>query len=137
MFLELRDYYVNAVRLHVTAADALVRRGVDRTTSDNRLIGAPGQHLPIFTEPVQNGIICAAEGCGRHPFEACQNDCYGHSNDCDDGRPFSPQLMTGTGFQVNQVTDGQGMISAIKILADGSGDDWLTRRLCACWRPPY
>jgi hypothetical protein len=36
MFLELRDYYVNAVRLHVIAADALVRRGVDKTTSDNR-----------------------------------------------------------------------------------------------------
>ena len=36
MFLELRDYYVNPVRLHVTAAGTLVRRGVDRTTSDNR-----------------------------------------------------------------------------------------------------
>jgi hypothetical protein len=30
LFLELSDYYVNAVRLHVTAADALVRLGVDR-----------------------------------------------------------------------------------------------------------
>jgi hypothetical protein len=40
MFLELRDDYVNAVRLHVTAADALVRRGVDRTTSDNRRYAA-------------------------------------------------------------------------------------------------
>jgi hypothetical protein len=41
MFLELRDYYVNTVRLHVTAADALVRRGVDRTTSDNRRLSYP------------------------------------------------------------------------------------------------
>ena len=41
MFLELRDDYVNAVRLHVTAADALVRRGVDRTTSDNRRSARP------------------------------------------------------------------------------------------------
>ncbi len=30
LFLELIDYYVNAVRLHVYAADVLVRRGVDR-----------------------------------------------------------------------------------------------------------
>src|SRR5215469_10597035 len=29
-FSELSDYYVNAIRLHVTAADALVRLGVDR-----------------------------------------------------------------------------------------------------------
>jgi hypothetical protein len=30
MFLELGGYYVNAVRLHVYAAGALVRRGADR-----------------------------------------------------------------------------------------------------------
>ena len=30
MFLELGDYYVNAVQLHVHAADVLVRRGVHR-----------------------------------------------------------------------------------------------------------
>ncbi len=29
LFLELSGYYVNAVRLHVNAADVLVRRGVD------------------------------------------------------------------------------------------------------------
>ena len=29
LFLELSGYYVNAVRLHVTATDVLVRRGVD------------------------------------------------------------------------------------------------------------
>ena len=29
LFLELSGYCVNAVRLHVTAADVLVRRGVD------------------------------------------------------------------------------------------------------------
>jgi hypothetical protein len=34
--LELSSCYASAVRLHVTAAGALVRRGVDRTTSDNR-----------------------------------------------------------------------------------------------------
>ena len=33
LFLELSGYYVNAVQLHVTAADALVRRGVDRDDS--------------------------------------------------------------------------------------------------------
>ena len=30
LFLELNGYYVNAVRLHVNAADILVRRGVNR-----------------------------------------------------------------------------------------------------------
>ena len=30
LFLELSSHYVNAVRLHVYAADVLVRRGVDR-----------------------------------------------------------------------------------------------------------
>ena len=30
LILELSGYYVNAVRLHVYAADVLVRRGVDR-----------------------------------------------------------------------------------------------------------
>ena len=30
LFLELSDYGVNAVRLHVYAADALVRLGVDK-----------------------------------------------------------------------------------------------------------
>jgi hypothetical protein len=29
LFLELSGYYVNAVQLHVNAADALVRRGID------------------------------------------------------------------------------------------------------------
>ena len=33
LFLELSGYCVNAVRLHVYAADALVRRGVDRDGS--------------------------------------------------------------------------------------------------------
>ena len=30
LFLELGGYYVNAVQLHVNAADVLVRRGIDR-----------------------------------------------------------------------------------------------------------
>ena len=30
LFLELSGYYVNAVQLHVHAADALVRRGIHR-----------------------------------------------------------------------------------------------------------
>jgi hypothetical protein len=30
LFLELNSYYVNAVQLHVYAADALVSHGVDR-----------------------------------------------------------------------------------------------------------
>jgi hypothetical protein len=30
LFLELNGYGVNAIRLHVNAADVLVRRGVDR-----------------------------------------------------------------------------------------------------------
>ncbi len=30
LFLELNGYYVNAVRLHVYAAEVLVRYGVDR-----------------------------------------------------------------------------------------------------------
>ena len=30
LFLELSGYYVNAVQLHVNAADVLVRCGVDR-----------------------------------------------------------------------------------------------------------
>ena len=33
LFLELSGYYVNAVRLHVNAADVLVRRGIDRDGS--------------------------------------------------------------------------------------------------------
>ena len=33
LFLELSGYHVNAVQLHVTAAGALVRRGVDRDDS--------------------------------------------------------------------------------------------------------
>ena len=33
LFLELIGYSVNAVRLHVNAADVLVRRGVDRNGS--------------------------------------------------------------------------------------------------------
>ena len=33
LFLELTGYGVNAVQLHVNAADALVRRGVDRDDS--------------------------------------------------------------------------------------------------------
>jgi hypothetical protein len=33
LFLELSGYYVNAVRLHVNAADVLVRYGVDRVGS--------------------------------------------------------------------------------------------------------
>ena len=33
LFLELSGYYVNAVQLHVHAADVLVRRGVDRDGS--------------------------------------------------------------------------------------------------------
>ena len=33
LLLELSGYYVRAVRLHVNAADALVRRGVDRDGS--------------------------------------------------------------------------------------------------------
>jgi hypothetical protein len=33
LFLELSGYYVNAVQLHVTAADALVRRGIHREDS--------------------------------------------------------------------------------------------------------
>jgi len=32
-FLELSSYYVNAVQLHVHAADVLVRRGMDRDGS--------------------------------------------------------------------------------------------------------
>jgi hypothetical protein len=35
LFLELNGYYVDAVRLHVHAADVLVRCGVDRKASDN------------------------------------------------------------------------------------------------------
>ena len=33
LFLELSGYYVNAVQLHVNAADVLVRLGVDRDGS--------------------------------------------------------------------------------------------------------
>jgi hypothetical protein len=33
LFLELSGYYVNAIQLHVNAADALVRRGVYREDS--------------------------------------------------------------------------------------------------------
>jgi hypothetical protein len=33
LLLELSGYYVNAVQLHVNAADALVRRGVDSEDS--------------------------------------------------------------------------------------------------------
>ena len=33
LFLELSGYCVNVVRLHVNAADVLVRRGVDRDGS--------------------------------------------------------------------------------------------------------
>ena len=36
LFLELSGYCVNAARLHVNAADVLVRRGIDGTASDNR-----------------------------------------------------------------------------------------------------
>jgi hypothetical protein len=37
LFLELNNYYVDTVKLHVYAAEVLVRRGVDGTASDNRL----------------------------------------------------------------------------------------------------
>jgi hypothetical protein len=40
LLLELIGHYVNAVQVHVNAADVLVRRGVDAAASDNRLIGA-------------------------------------------------------------------------------------------------
>jgi hypothetical protein len=33
LLLELSGYYVNAVQLHVNAADVLVRRGIDRDGS--------------------------------------------------------------------------------------------------------
>ena len=33
LFLELNGYYVNAVQLHVNAADVLVRRCIDRDGS--------------------------------------------------------------------------------------------------------
>jgi hypothetical protein len=44
LFLELSVYYANAVRLHVYAADVLVRCGVDRGASDNRRYARPPQH---------------------------------------------------------------------------------------------
>jgi len=33
MLFELRGYYMNAVRLHVHAADVLLRHGIDRDAS--------------------------------------------------------------------------------------------------------
>jgi hypothetical protein len=51
IFLEQIDYYVNAVRLHVTAADALVGRGVDKTTSDNRRHVRPRHPAPPGAGP--------------------------------------------------------------------------------------
>ena len=36
LFLELSGYYMNAVQLHVNAADVLVRRGIHGRALDNR-----------------------------------------------------------------------------------------------------
>ena len=59
LFLELSGYFVNAVQLHVNAADALVRLGVDRDGSRSLPICTlvPADRLGRLRE--QNGALCA------------------------------------------------------------------------------
>ncbi len=52
LFLELSGYYVNAVRLHVNAADALVRCCVD----------GEGSRYPPFWPSVERSAAAGADG---------------------------------------------------------------------------
>src|SRR5262249_55863439 len=69
LFLELSGYYVNAVRLHVYAADVLVRHGVDREGSRYPPICATVGLMPIRAWIMHIWVFGAAaftarESCG-------------------------------------------------------------------------
>ncbi len=61
LFLKLSGYYVNAVQLHVRAADVLVRCGVDREGFRQPLIWAPGTLLMPAIDGAQIRLFCRAE----------------------------------------------------------------------------
>jgi hypothetical protein len=72
LLLELDSYYVNAVQLHVNAADALVRRGVDgegSRSADMAPVGAWHKPPAIRAEPVN----LSAPGRLRTLDHACKS----------------------------------------------------------------
>ena len=62
LFLELSDYYANTVRLHVNAADVLVRHGIDRDGSRQPPFGTSGRAAKTVVQGARSDVLsCHAD----------------------------------------------------------------------------